>query len=70
MHPEAGVTLLLNREDGTLRIKGKQHFEWFRNKFRNIVDTGSKDMAKCAEMNRVLDRYLRIDDGYSVSISY
>lgn len=67
MHPEAGVTLQLNRDDGTLRIKGRKHLQWFERNFRTIVEGGSKELTAMAGMSKVLDRYLRIDDCYTVS---
>lgn len=66
MHPELGVTLKLNRCDGTLRIKGKKHLEWFRENFEQILEAGGKEQAAQSEMARCIDDVLRLDDGYSV----
>ena len=68
MHPEAGVTLQLTRGDGTLRIRGRKHLQWFQQNFRSIVEAGSKELAAAAEMAKVIDRYLRLDDGHRVSV--
>ena len=36
MHPAMGVTLKLNRNDGTLKIKGKKHMDWFKENFEQV----------------------------------
>ena len=36
MHPAMGVTLKLNRNDGTLKIKGKKHMDWFKDNFEQV----------------------------------
>ena len=71
MHPEAGVTLQLNKDDGTLKIKGKKHFKWFKENFDALLSAGG-DVEKegASEMSKVCDRYLRIDDAFTVSSSY
>ncbi len=37
MHPAMGVTLKLNRNDGTLKIKGKKHLQWFKDNFEQVL---------------------------------
>ncbi len=41
MHPAMGVTLKLNRNDGTLKIKGKKHMDWFKDNFEQVIWTES-----------------------------
>jgi len=65
MHPEMGVTLKLNRNDGTLTIKGKKHMQWFKTHFDQMIQTGGKQFGTIREMSRLIDSYLRIDDGLS-----
>ena len=67
MHPAMGVTLKLNKNDGTLKIKGKKHLQWFKENFETVVDSGGKGFAAIAEMGKVVDRYMKLDDGVSVS---
>ena len=66
MHPAAGVTLKLNREDGTLRIKGKHHWEWFKQNFEQVLERGSNEMAGIAELTLELDKLLGFDEGQTV----
>lgn len=67
MHPEAGVTLKLNKEDGTLKIKGKQHLKWFKDNFDNMIKTGAKNDGGKSEMSKICDKYLVLDDHHCVS---
>ena len=67
MHPEVGVTLKLNKNDGTLTIKGKKHLEWFKTHFDHMLQTGDKQFGTIRDMSRLIDRYLRMDDGITVS---
>lgn len=66
MHPAMGVTLKLNKSDGTLTIKGKKHFQWFKENFEQVVESGNKEFVAIAEMSKVVDRYLHINDRYTV----
>jgi len=66
MHPEMGVTLKLNKQDGTLTIKGKKHLQWFKAHFDQMLATGDKQFGSIRDMSRLIDRYLRIDDGLSI----
>ena len=68
MHPEAGVTLKLNREDGTLKIKGKRHLKWFKDNFDNMLETGAKNEGGKSEMALACDAFLNLNDGHCVSI--
>ena len=67
MHPEAGVTLKLNKGDGTLKIKGKKHLKWFKENFDQILGAGggSEDEG-VSEMAKLCNKYLRIDDDNTV----
>lgn len=67
MNPAQGVTLELSRKDGTLKIKGKRHIEWFRDHFGKLLETGSTEYSTTAEMKKVIDSYLSLDDGHQVS---
>lgn len=67
MHPEAGVTLKLNKDDGTLKIKGKRHLKWFKENFDSMIETGAKNDGGKSEMSRTCDRYLGLDDNHCVS---
>lgn len=68
MHPAMGVTLKLNKNDGTLKIKGKKHLQWFKENFDKVLESGGKGFAAIAEMGKVIDRYLKLDDGIEVGI--
>ena len=67
MHPEVGVTLKLNKSDGTLTIKGRKHMQWFRENFESVVEAGSKEFSADAEFTKTIDSYLKLNDGYTVS---
>ena len=69
MHPEVGVTLKLNKSDGTLTIKGRKHMQWFRENFESVVAAGSKEFSANAEFTKTVDSYLKLNDGYAVSIA-
>ncbi len=68
MHPAMGVTLKLNRNDGTLTIKGKKHFQWFKENFEQVLESGNKEFNVLSEMGKVIDKYLQIDDGFTVGL--
>ena len=70
MHPAMGVTLKLNKKDGTLKIKGKKHLQWFKENFDQVLESGGKGFAAIAEMGKVVDRYLKLDDGFTVRIFF
>ena len=54
--------------DGTLRIKGKKHLEWFADNIEKILASGSKDLAAPAELGHIIDIHMRLEDGYTVNI--
>ncbi|ELU15962.1 hypothetical protein CAPTEDRAFT_193615 [Capitella teleta] len=66
LHPEAGVTLQINRDDGTLRIKGRNHLKWFESNFRAIVEDGSAELSTSVSTAQILDKYLRMNDEFTV----
>jgi hypothetical protein len=53
--------------DGTLRIKGKKHMEWFKEHIGNVLAHGSKELAAATDIGGVIDLHLRLEDGYTVS---
>jgi len=67
LHPESGVSLKLNRLDGTLTIKGKKHLQWFKDHFNHMLAAGTTDINQIKETTGLIDTYLRIDDGIQVS---
>ena len=68
MHPQAGVTLKLNRADGTLKVKGPLHLKWFKENFAQMLERDSQlQRGSPSEMAQLCDRYLRIDDHFTVS---
>ena len=69
MHPAMGVTLKLNKNDGTLKIKGKKHLQWFKENFAQVLKSGGKGFDAIGEMGKVLDKYLKLDDDITVSTS-
>ncbi len=66
MHPEVGVTLQLSKDDGTLRIKGKKHLQWFKDNFEHLLANGDKELAAATELGKVIDLQLKLNDGYTV----
>lgn len=67
MHPEVGVTLKLNKSDGTLTIKGRKHMQWFRENFESVIEAGSKEFSADSEFTKTIDTYLKLNDGYTLS---
>ena len=67
LHPEAGVTLKLSRGDGTLKIKGRHHLKWFKENFAQMLETEQQSRGAASELSLLCDRYLRLDDDFSVS---
>ena len=66
MRPYPGVTLQINKGDGTLRIKGKRHWEWFKENFQQVLETGGQELAHTAELNKTIDHELHLNDGHTV----
>lgn len=68
MRPSAGVTLKLNKSDGTLKIKGKNHLLWFKENFEHILDSGGKEFEALKELAKLVDDELKLNDGNTVCV--
>ena len=66
MHPAMGVTLKLNKIDGTLKIKGRKHLQWFEENFARIMLYTGQPYDAIGKLAAKLDEFLKIEDGLTV----
>ena len=55
-----GVTLKLNRNDGTLKIKGKKHMDWFKDNFEQVSSVFFSIISRVSQSKKLYKTSLHL----------
>ena len=69
MHPAMGVTLKLNKVDGSLKIKGRKQMQWFEDNFNRLMVFTGQPYNALGKLASKIDSYMKTDEQMSVSFN-